>query len=250
MVIATKNSTPFQQFWLAKLMGFDYEIVYKKGDENEAADALSRVEGAEILLCAISLILSDLEDKLKRSYSMDLHLQDIIQKLSNGEQVKHYTWKHGLLRRKYKLLVGPDEEVKKAIIAWHHTSMEAGHCGRDTTIMRIKRIFFWKHMVRSIRQFIRECHVCQTAKNELVAYPGLLDPLPIPTKVWQDVSMDFITGLPKSCGQEVIFVVVDRFSKGAHFMKLSHPFTAVQVAQSYLDHVLKLHGWPKSIFQV
>lgn len=70
--------TPFQKFWLAKLMGFDYEIVYKKGNENEAADAFSRVKGAEILLCAISLIVSsDLEDKLKGSYSMDPHTQAI-----------------------------------------------------------------------------------------------------------------------------------------------------------------------------
>ena len=133
--------TPFQQFWLAKLMGFDYDIVYKKGSENEAADALSRVKGAEILLCAISMI-SNLEDKLKSSYSLDPHLQGIIQKLKNGEQVKHYSWRQEMLRRKHKLVVGPDEELRKAIIAWHHTSMEAGHCGRDAIVMRIKRIFF------------------------------------------------------------------------------------------------------------
>ena len=101
-------------------------------------------------------------------------------------------------------------------------------------------------MVQNIRQYIRECQVCQTAKNEVVAYPGLLQPLPIPSEVWQDVSMDFITGLPKSCGQDVIFVVVDRFSKGAHFMTLRHPFTTVQVAHSYLDCVFKHHGWPRS----
>jgi len=59
--------------------------------------------------------------------------------------------------------------------------------------------------------------------------------------------MDFIEGLPKSFGKEVIFVVVDRFSKYAHFASLSHPFSAVDVAQCYLDHMFKLHGWPQSI---
>ena len=102
-------------------------------------------------------------------------------------------------------------------------------------------------MVRHIRQFVRECMTCHAAKNELVAYPGLLQPLSIPIEVWQDISVDFITGLPKSCGKDVLFVVVDRFSKSAHFMTLSHPFTAIQVAQIYLENDFKLHGWPRSI---
>ena len=59
--------------------------------------------------------------------------------------------------------------------------------------------------------------------------------------------MDFIEGLPKSMGRDVIFVVVDRMSKYAHFMTLSHPYTALEVAQSYLDNVFKLHGMPLSI---
>lgn len=59
--------------------------------------------------------------------------------------------------------------------------------------------------------------------------------------------MDFITSPPVSGKMDTIFVVVDKFSKAAHFMALAHPYTAVQVAQSYLDHVLKLHGWPRSI---
>lgn len=246
-LLQQKVSTPFQQFWLAKLMGFDYDISYNKGKDNVVVDALFRIKGAEILCCALSLISSDLEEKIKRSYVMDPYLVGILQRLTSGEQVKHYTLQNDLLRRKQKLVVGPDVELRTSIITWHHTSMEAGHSGRDATVMRVKRIFFWKHMVRHIRQFVRECKTCQAAKNESVAYPGLSQPLSIPTEVWQDISMDFITGLPKSCGKDVIFVVVDRFSKSAHFMTLSHPFTAIQVAQVYLDNVCKLHGWPRSI---
>ena len=59
--------------------------------------------------------------------------------------------------------------------------------------------------------------------------------------------MDFITGLTPSYGRDVIFVVVDRSSKNAHFLSLKHPYTTMEVSQVYLDHVLKLHGWRRSI---
>ena len=89
--------------------------------------------------------------------------------------------------------------------------------------------------------------VCQACKYDAAASPGLLQPLRILTEVWQDISMDFIEGLPKSFGYQVILVVVDRLSKFAYFIPLSHPYTAVDVAQAYLDNIFKNHGWPRSI---
>jgi len=65
----------------------------------------------------------------------------------------------------------------------------------------------------------------------------LLQPLPIPEEVWLDIFMDFIEGLPRSQRKEVILVLVDRFSKYAHFVALSHPYTAEIVAQAYLDNI-------------
>ena len=77
--------------------------------------------------------------------------------------------------------------------------------------------------------------------------PGLLEPLPIPTKPWTVVCMDFIEGLPSSNRNDVILVVIDKFTKYAHFMALPHPFTAFQVAQVFLNSVYKLHGLPEAI---
>lgn len=88
--------------------------------------------------------------------------------------------------------------------------------------------------------------MCQASKYDPVASPGLLQPLPVPEFIWVDVSMDFISVLPKSAGYEVIFVVVDRLSRYGHFIPLAHPYSALQVAQAYLDNVFKLHGWPRS----
>lgn len=89
--------------------------------------------------------------------------------------------------------------------------------------------------------------VCQQCKYDTAASPGLLEPLPIHEGVWMDIYMDFIDGLPLSLGKSVILVVVDRFSKAAHFMSLTHLYTAASVAQTFLDNVFKLHGFPRSI---
>jgi len=102
-------------------------------------------------------------------------------------------------------------------------------------------------MKNSIKEYIKTCSICQQAKPEHVKYLGLLAPLPVPTAPWSVVSMDFIEGLPSSNKQDVILVVIDKFSKYAHFMALSHPFTALQVAQSYMNNVYKLHGLPAAI---
>jgi len=102
-------------------------------------------------------------------------------------------------------------------------------------------------MTKAVQSHVRHYLVCQSCKYDNSPSPGLLQPLQVPTEVWVDVSMDFIEGLPKSFSKEVIFVVVDRFSKYAHFAALTLSFSAVEVAQVYLHHIFKLHGWHQSI---
>ena len=98
-----------------------------------------------------------------------------------------------------------------------------------------------------VRRFIKECSVCQQNENSSKRPAGLLQPLSIPTGVWEDLSMDFITHLPPSNGFTVIFVVVDRYSKGVHLGALPTGFTAFKVANIFLDIICKLHGFPRSI---
>ena len=84
-----------------------------------------------------------------------------------------------------------------------------------------------------VQQFVRQCSTCQRAKTERVSPAGLLQPLPIPKRPWAVVSLDFIEGLPKSGGDDVILVVEDKLSKYAHFIPMKHPYTALTVAQIY-----------------
>jgi len=79
-------------------------------------------------------------------------------------------------------------------------------------------------MNKEVQEFIQQCTICQACKYDTSAQPSLLQPLSIPGEVWVDISMDFIEGLPKSQCKEVIWVVVDRLSKYAHFVALSHPY--------------------------
>ena len=92
-----------------------------------------------------------------------------------------------------------------------------------------------------------ECLVCQQNKVETIKTLGLLQPLSIPSQRWEEVSMDFIIGLPKSDGKSVIMVVVDRLTKYAHFCALSHPFKASTISTAFMETIQKLHGNPKII---
>jgi hypothetical protein len=89
--------------------------------------------------------------------------------------------------------------------------------------------------------------VCQRNKGETVKSPGTLQLLPIPPTTWRDISMDFITALPKSGNKSVIMVVFDHLSKYAHFCALQHPFIASKVDKFFMDQVFNIHGMPHSI---
>ncbi|GJR51102.1 transposon ty3-G gag-pol polyprotein [Tanacetum coccineum] len=207
-------TTPAQMKWLPKLMGYDYEVVYKQGKDNAVADALSRREDVGVLFTlSTTSISTDLYQRIVASWTTDDHLKSIIADLARGKDMKHYVFTNNQLLRKGKLVVGNDEALRKDLLSSYHNGAIGGHSGVKATTHKI----------------------C------------LLQPLPIPQTVWSSVSMDFIEGLPKSHGCTVILVVVDRLTKYTHFIPLSHPFTALQVAQVFLDQVCKLHGVPESI---
>jgi hypothetical protein len=94
---------------------------------------------------------------------------------------------------------------------------------------------------------VEKCLVFQQNKVETITTRGLLQPLSIPSQHWEEVSMDFITWLPKSKGMSVIMVIIDRLTKYAHFCALSHPFKASTVAIAFMEIVQKLHGSPNII---
>jgi hypothetical protein len=117
----------------------------------------------------------------------------------------------------------------------------------QATYQRIQKLFYWKGLKTSVESFVRQCTICQQAKHEHCSSPRLLSPLLVPQNSWQDLSINFIEGLPVSNGFSFILVVVDKFTKFAHFYLLKHPFTVVLVASTFLNYVVKLHCLPKTI---
>lgn len=102
-------------------------------------------------------------------------------------------------------------------------------------------------MVLARDAHIRGCETCQQQKQSSLKPAGFLQPLPIPTRIWEDISLDFVEGLPISNGIDTILVVVDRLSKYAHFIGLAHPISAPTVATVFIKEIVRLHGYPATI---
>ena len=89
-------------------------------------------------------------------------------------------------------MVGSDATLHLDLLKYFHTSTEGGHSRVEAIMRKISIVVYWKGLKRSIKEFVRECITCQQFKYDTTAYPRLLQPLPIPKKIWTDISMDFI----------------------------------------------------------
>jgi predicted ester cyclase len=192
--------TVTQQRWMSKLLGYDFTIEYKKGKENKVSDALSKVfedPGLPGPTCSlISFPTPTWLQELKLSYDSDPKTLLLLQKLKDGFDIpKGYTLQQGLILRKGRIYIVQSSSFKEKILHYVHSNPQAGHLGYHKTLQRAKADFFWPGMRKDIRRLIRECDVCQASKVENIHPPGLLQPLPIPTKSWSDISLDFVEGL-------------------------------------------------------
>ncbi|KAJ1699965.1 hypothetical protein LUZ63_008477 [Rhynchospora breviuscula] len=237
-----------------KNKGLDYTIEYKRGVDNRVADALSRLQPGigkdeeRKGLMAITELIPRWQEELKTSYENDPWIKKVKERLETQEvEATDYSMHQGIIRYKGRICVGEGDGWRKRLLKELHNTTVGGHSGILVTYQRLKSMFHWPHMKEDVHKFVSECEVCQLNKGEHVKTPGLLQPLPIPDEAWTSISMDFISGLPKSEGKEVVLVVVDRLTKYAHFIALSHPYTAPTVAQLFLDNIYKLHGLPTNI---
>lgn len=238
--------TPWQQKVFTKLLGLQYRIIYRKGSENSAADSLSRYPFANCE--ALSFSQPQWLQEVVETYSGNPYAHSLLTKLAlHPDVVPSFSLRDGLLRYKSRIWIGDDSALRSKLMSAFHSSAMGGHSGFPVTYRRLKQLFAWSRMITDVQRFVSECEVCQRAKPDRTKLPGLLRPLPVPDRAWKVASLDFVEGLPTSHGFNCILVVVDSFSKYAHFLALKHPFSAASVAQLFMAHIYKLHGMPNAL---
>jgi hypothetical protein len=137
--------------------------------------------------------------------------------------------------------------LRMFILQSRHDSPLSGHYGRRKTKELITRDFWWPKMDAFIEDYINSCETCTRSKASNHAPFGLLKPLEIPKRPWDSVSIDFVSALPLINGFDCICVIVDRFSKMAHYIPCTTSESAETSASLFFDNIVKLHGLPSSI---
>lgn len=281
--LTTKVLNRRQARWAQELAGYDFKIVYRPGPKNGKPDALSRRselrpkrgdEAEEDENQPISYVLKpehfvkeqvvissaklqqipgvkfdkEFIKKLKESAVHDQAWTAEYQLANSNKPSKDIELIDMALYYRNRLWIPEDDNLKKEIFESEHDSKIAGHMGQDKTLELIKRNFYWPSMNEEICDYVRSCIQCQRNKAPRHGRYGLLHPLELPYAPWQSIAMDFITDLPDSNGYTQIWVIIDRFTKMAHFIPLlDNEKKSEHLAKIFVKNIWKLHGLPTDI---
>ena len=265
-----------QTEWSEFLSRFTFKINYQPGTLNGKADALTRQQDEseeeneerqahrmQTVLKSQNLgLLADIQPTngcshfdilLSKAYEADPFPSEIIASLLNGQctcnkislnrcEIQDQCWYY------CESLFVPDyPEIRLYLLQQHHDVLNAGHCCLAKTFELLAREYIWFGMRKDVRRYIRNCHTCQRSRTPRRRRSGILRPFPIPYRPWPSISMDFVTGLPWSNGNDAIWVVVDRLTKTRHFIPCRTTTNATDLANLFLHHVWKHHGLPLDI---
>ena len=258
--------------WLDTLAEYDFSLEYIKGKNNVVADALSRPhQTATIQLNPISVL-----EEINPTEWLDSWLQDpwsaaVLRSLgvcfqdhvsSENRALFNKYWKRlrlskiyresfsfrdKILRYKDRICV-PQSKRFELLSLYHDSFLQGGHFGETATINKMFPIYYWPSMNKDIRRFISSCIQCQIMKSYRPRSQGQVLPLDVPQGRWTDISIDFISGLPTTLSKhDSILVVVDRFSKRAHFIPTKKETNANISLQLLYRFVFCYHGFPRTI---
>jgi hypothetical protein len=149
---------------------------------------------------------------------------------------------------KKRIYVLEIEHLRQLILREAHNSAYSIHPGNTKMYQDLKEKYWWYGLKRDVATHVALCDVCQRVKAEHQRLAGLLQPLKVPEWKWEEISMDFIVGLPRTWdGYDSIWVIVDRLTKVAHFIPMKTTYSGAQLVELYMSRIVCLHGVPKKI---
>jgi len=244
-----------QSRWLDTIADFDFSrIEYIEGKTNVVADGLSRRPDHRLNAVRTRradpmppMLTAQPLEEIKRAYAVDPVCSSILANLNQHSKFKSVD---GLLFTVAgNRLVLPDDAALKSLVFHEcHDSPTAGHLGVNKSSELIARMFYWPGMHAEIRRYVSTCLACQSNKPSSQLPMGLLQPLPIPPRPWETVSMDLITQLPRTqSGHDAIVVFVDKLTKMVHYVATTTTVDAPGLAELTLQEVVRYHGVPSNI---
>ncbi|GJZ52770.1 putative reverse transcriptase domain-containing protein, partial [Tanacetum coccineum] len=249
-ILDQKELNMRQRRWLELLSDYDCEIRYHPGKANVVADALSRKERSKLLrvralVMTIGLnlpkqILSAQSEARKEENFINEDLRGMINKLEPRAD--------GTLCLNNQSWIPCLGDLRALIMHESHKSKYSIHPGSDKMYQDLKKLYWWPNMKERIATYVSKCLTCAKVKIEYQKPSGLLVQPEIPQWKWENITMDFVTKLPRTAaGQDTIWVIVDRLTKSAHFLPMREDDTLEKLTRQYLKEVVSKHGVPVSI---
>jgi hypothetical protein len=220
---------------------------------NTPCDELSKMKIEVIPSSALSHISIEptLQDQIIMAQLSDKGVQIIKENLH--QKTEKYNCfcqdKKGKLWFEDRLVVPKNKDLKKKNLDEAHLSKFSMHPGSTKMYHDMKPLYWWTRMKREIAQYVSECGTCQRIKASHLKSAGALQPLLIPSWKWDDISMDFIVGLPNtSRHHDSIWVIVDRLMKVAIFFQCTSPIRLRSMHNCILTESCVCTGYPEPLF--
>ncbi|WVZ80632.1 LOW QUALITY PROTEIN: hypothetical protein U9M48_028091 [Paspalum notatum var. saurae] len=189
-----------------------------------------------------------LEQEIRNHQKTDEKIREMREQIKLGKAPHFREDERGTVWYKNRICVPDVDSIKKLILSEAHDTAYSIHPGSTKMYHDLKERFWWYGMKRAVAEYVAVCDTCQRVKAEHQRPAGLLQPLKIPEWKWEEISMDFIVGLPRTQkGYNSIWVVVDRLTKVAHFIPVNTTYSGARLAELYISRIICLHGVPKRI---
>ncbi|OWZ20062.1 Retrovirus Polyprotein [Phytophthora megakarya] len=244
-----KQPSPKRLRWFDLFGQFTFEVYHRAGRTNVVADIRSR----PIQFSAVLVTEPDpaLATRIGELYLTDSECKPLLSKLQRGTaDDSRYQMEHGLIvvcvGGERRVLLPRDDKLLLDVLVQYHHEATAAHPWVLRTYLPVRQDFVWPRLRSTDEDYVCTCETCQRNKSG-DRKRGVLHPLPIPDASWVDVSMDLVTGLPESGGFDAICVIVCRVSKRAHYLPTRKAADAAEIAKTFFDQIIIIHGLPRSI---